>query len=111
MPQSLKPPCSAPGCPHLRPCPVHGQSAAAQAYNRERGSATKLGYGVYWRRVRAQQLRLHPMCEECWSEGRSVLAVEVHHIIPKDQGGKDEFSNLMSICVSHHSRLTRLEHR
>lgn len=43
-------------------------------------------------------------CEVCgWKESSRDL----HHIIPVRKGGKDEFSNLISLCPNHHRMADR----
>lgn len=35
-----------------------------------------------WKRMRAEYLGRHPLCEDCEAKGITRLATEVHHIIP-----------------------------
>lgn len=46
-------------------------------------------------------LRANPLCVEC-----DGAATEVDHIVPKSQGGTDEWGNLQALCKSCHSRKT-----
>ena len=39
-----------------------------------------------------------PGCEARWG-------LEVHHLVPRSQGGTDVFTNLAAVCVPHHQRL------
>ena len=39
-----------------------------------------------------------PGCETRWG-------LEVHHLIPRSQGGSDVFTNLATVCATHHRRL------
>lgn len=75
------------------------------AYNRRRGSVSKLGYDRIWEKVRGAKLLDSPLCEVCKKEGRLTPAEEVHHIVPIRDGG-DVYSsdNLMSICHSCHMK-------
>jgi 5-methylcytosine-specific restriction protein A len=50
-----------------------------------------------------------PLCRQCRTEGRTVAAVEVDHIVPRRQGGTDDRSNLQPLCTSHHSAKTMTE--
>ena len=52
-------------------------------------------------------LRAHPLCEDCRAAGRAQVAEEVHHIVPLRDGGTHEWSNLMALCKTHHSRRTQ----
>lgn len=90
-------------------CNVCGKTRRRQLdreYDSKRGSSTDRGYGSNWRRTRAMFLRRYPLCEDCLFEGRTEAATEVHHITAKRDGGSNEFSNLMALCRSHHSKRT-----
>ena len=71
-----------------------------------RSKEEKRQYGYRWKKLRAAYISQHPLCEQCLKEGRVTRAEEVHHIVPLSHGGKHEFSNLMSLCKSCHSRIT-----
>lgn len=98
-------PCSVPGCPQRKPCPVHGKrhQAPRQA---PRPSAAAQGYGSEWRKRRAAYLKMYPQCN---APGCFAPATEVDHIIPKSRGGSDSESNWQSLCKSHHSQKTARE--
>lgn len=72
----------------------------------QRGTAAERGYGRRWRTVRAMYLRQHPVCDECLRYGRVKSATDVHHKIPKRDGGTDEDGNLQALCHECHSRIT-----
>lgn len=77
-----------------------------RAYNRQRGSVSRLGYDRRWEKVRAAKLLDSPLCEVCEAEGRLTPAEEVHHIRPISDGGDIYLSdNLMSICHSCHMKI------
>lgn len=101
MPYAPLGPCRVPGCPNRSNCAVHRQSAPAG----DRPSAAAQGYGAKWRKLRTAYLRQHPYCE--WP-GCEARATDVDHIIPKAQGGADEWENLQGLCRSHHSRKTAM---
>ncbi|MFQ6760861.1 HNH endonuclease [Limosilactobacillus reuteri] len=42
----------------------------------------------------------------CLSQGRYTQATEVHHVLPLEHGGTNEFKNLMALCKPCHSRIT-----
>lgn len=63
-----------------------------------------------WRRLRAEVLREHPMCEECERRGEWTEATEVHHKVPVEHGvtllDKEalmyNIGNLMALCHNCH---------
>ena len=61
-------------------------------------------YGTAWKKIRAQHLRLHPLCVTCQAEGKLTVANVVDHI--KDhKGDYDLFfatDNHQSLCKRHH---------
>lgn len=63
--------------------------------------------------IRAQRLRVEPLCRECRIDHRSVMAAEVDHITPHkgDINLFLDFENTQSLCKSHHSRKTATEMR
>jgi 5-methylcytosine-specific restriction protein A len=65
--------------------------------------------GRKWTAIRKRKLSVNPLCERCEKEGRVTLAEEIDHIVPIDQGGSDEDSNLMSLCVDCHYKKTQSE--
>lgn len=103
MPLRAPSPCSSPGCPAL--AVERGRCAQHRRVNTR--SSAALGYGYGWQQKRARFLREHPICEEC----RVVPATEVHHLLPKRDGGSDDPMNLSALCVRCHSRLTMMDTR
>ena len=71
-----------------------------------RESAAARGYGARWRRLRRMVLSRNPLCADCERHGRVTLATDVHHVVAKRDGGKDEMSNLEPLCHSCHSKRT-----
>jgi 5-methylcytosine-specific restriction protein A len=64
-----------------------------------------------WKSLRMRILvRDSYRCREC---GRVVYgkAAHVDHIIPLEDGGTDDESNLQTLCGSHHGSKTRAEQR
>lgn len=97
MPYRIASPCSQPGCPHRKPCPVH----RAQRARDTRPSAARRGYDGKWRQIRAAFLKRYPDCVVCGEP-----AQEVDHIVALEAGGSNEWSNLQAMCKSHHSQKT-----
>jgi 5-methylcytosine-specific restriction protein A len=65
-----------------------------------------------WAQVRARQLRDHPLCCRCETNGLTVAATEVDHRIPIRAGGdRTDPANLNSMCTPCHSRKTLAETR
>ena len=115
MPQKAGRACRHPGCPAL----AHGESGYCEEherlhraeYDRQRGTAAQRGYGSRWRRLRAMYLRRHPLCTDPYQiHGNEVVAAtQVDHIVPRKQGGTDQWDNLQGLCASCHSRKTAQE--
>lgn len=105
MPDRPPRPCSSPGCPALVAtgrCPTHQRALFAQQ-DAQRGTSTERGYGVAWRRLRAQVLAEEPLCRACASEGFVTAAEEVDHAKPKALGGTDARENLQALCARHNA--------
>ncbi len=102
MPHRLALPCRQPGCPNLN-CQVH--TVERQDV---RPPAAVRGYDYRWQRLRLMFLRAHPICQ-C-EDGCTQAATDVHHKVPLDEGGKNEWDNLQALCHSHHSKKTAREH-
>ena len=62
-----------------------------------------------WHRLRSRKLNKNPLCERCQSEGFTVGAKMVHHVVPIRDGGPafPKLDGLMSLCWPCH----RGEHR
>jgi len=111
VPKKPKKPCRYPGCPKLTDgvyCEEHKTVANRQyeKYGRKYNKADRYGYA--WQKVRARYVKLHPFCEVCFDNGTLTPVEHVHHIKPLDEGGTNDFDNLMSVCQSCHSRIHAL---
>jgi 5-methylcytosine-specific restriction protein A len=114
MPYKLPHPCAHPGCPELtlkRYCPHHEQQGVPpqeqlkkSQYDKDRGSASKRGYGRQWQAIRICKLKQDPLCSDCLGAGLVVAATDVDHI----DGNVHNLSvnNLRSLCHACHSRKT-----
>lgn len=63
-----------------------------------------------WRRIRAIQLSLEPLCRDCARQGQGTEATEVDHIDGGEHEGQYEpgkgYTNLQSLCKPCHSTKT-----
>lgn len=60
---------------------------------------------------RARWLYAHPLCVDCLPSGRVTAGTIVDHIIPFEQGGADDESNLQTMCKAHHDAKSERERR
>lgn len=105
MPSRPLRPCSAPHCPgratNGRYCEAHAHLKPDRKPD-NRPSAAARGYDRAWQRVAAAYKKAHPYCVVC---GEPVEQVD--HIVPISQGGdRLKWSNLQSLCATHHSQKT-----
>ena len=111
MPSKAPTACSRPGCRGLvrsGVCSICGplRQRSAAEHDEQRGTAAQRGYGGRWQRARAMYLAKHPLCAHCQQSGRVEPATDVHHIVPRRDGGSDADSNLLALCHSCHSKVT-----
>ena len=111
MPYKPDKPCSYPGCPKLVPagqtyCDEQTKKRSREYERYDRDPATRKRYGKQWRKIRGRYIKSHPYCQICFETKGIITPVEeVHHIKPLSEGGTNDFSNLMSLCKSCHSRI------
>lgn len=102
--------CSYPGC---RRIVIHGRCAEHRhRASREKNRPGDPFYsGRRWRKLRAMKLGEQPLCEECIKLGVARAADEVHHAVPRsvDESREFDWDNLVSLCKSHHSKITASE--
>lgn len=83
---------------------AYGGARPSRPHQRELSTA-------WWRRTSRLVLRTEPLCRRCKAEGKTTLATEVDHIIPREDGGSHERANLQPLCHSCHSAKTLGEAR
>lgn len=132
MPGRLAKACKVLGCPHLEPCPHHGQAAERERYDQRRGTPASRGYDARWRgfvrwyfgelyRLRVPRAGLcgsrHPTApmtidSVCAAEGLATLATLVDHIVPI-AGQEDprffDLGNLQGLCDRCHNQKRQRE--
>jgi 5-methylcytosine-specific restriction enzyme A len=101
--------CTEPRCPQVATvrglCPDHTRQRTADRNGRRRESR-KVYNSKRWRILRRRVLYDHPICQHC----DSVLATEVDHIKPIEQGGDAwALANLQALCARCHGRKTKAE--
>ncbi len=108
MPRKPLKPCRYPGCNKLTEgtyCEVHAKEVAKDYNKYTRHGDHNKKYGRGWRRIRNAYATAHPLCERCLKEGKLTPMEEVHHILPVNRGGSNDWSNLMSLCHSCHEKI------
>lgn len=114
MPWKPLRPCRHPGCPNLSDqayCELHRKQIKADA-NRDYDNSRrdKEMYSFYhsqaWIQLRAVKIKMNPLCEECYKQGRLKKAVIVDHILPAKEcpDKRLDIANLQSLCVGCHNK-------
>jgi hypothetical protein len=125
-------PCHHPGCSNLvvidrarKYCDDHShKERQRQPDRRDTASpddpavvAFRLRCSPHWRKVRKVKLSMSPLCEDPHGDhkrfGVTTSAEQVHHIEPIGERPDLAFtmSNLMSVCVRCHAKLSGMERR
>ena len=109
MPSKAPTICRKPGCRGLvrsGVCSVCGPIPSRDDHDERRGTSAQRGYGYSWQQQRERFLIAHRYCAHCLERQTITPATDVHHIVPRRDGGSDDDSNLLALCHSCHSRLT-----
>lgn len=81
--------------------------SAAKSYERQRSRREDIRFyqSPAWRKLRALKLSIDPLCEDCLKQGRTTVAVEVHHVEKRKLRPDLALSleNLASLCVPCHN--------
>lgn len=109
MPTKAKSPCPYPGCGVLVDgggrCPKHKEmQRKLNAAHRHPKGPRPYDRRTWRDRIRPQQLRKQPLCEDCLERHRVVAATQVDHIDADPTNNHSD--NLRSLCTSCHSRKT-----
>lgn len=110
MPKSPQRPCRIPGCPDLAEhgdvlCRKHKAERDKRYNKHNRDPQVQKMYGSDWKKLREVYISEHPLCEECFKNGKYTPTEEVHHILPLSKGGKNDINNLMALCQSCHVKI------
>lgn len=98
--------CASPGCPELVESGYCAEHRRSEDPNVRRAGPRARGYDYRWDRVSRLYRRRRPLCEMCAAEGVTTPVDLVHHIVPPEKGGPMyAFSNLMSVCTTHHAQI------
>lgn len=70
-----------------------------------------------WKELRLRKVQANPFCELCKEEGYAEPTRAIHHIVPIESGRTEaecrslafRWSNLISVCFRHHSKLHMAE--
>lgn len=80
---------------------------------RHKGTSKRLTLSDYtydskWRKLRQQRITQDPLCRHCLDNGLTTPAEQVDHVIPRADGGKDEWDNTQSLCgLCHRAKTAR----
>ena len=81
-----------------------------KAWASTRTSRAARGYGWQWEKQRARILKRDKrLCQSCLKAGRSVVASDVDHIVPRSAGGSEDDANLQALCRDCHKAKTARE--
>lgn len=111
--------CGDLGCNNARSkysrfCIDHGGRDTPRYYTNEaRAEAHRMYDTAQWKRLRRIKLSENPICAGCLTEGRVTPSVEVDHVFPWRQLGKQAFylNRFQCLCHEHHSMKTQQEKR
>ena len=68
-------------------------------------------YGSEWPKLSLRYRKANPLCQMCEQEGRTEVAVDVHHIVKVADNPSLllEWDNLLSVCRKCHYKLDRVQ--
>lgn len=95
-------------------CITHGGRDTPRYYtNENRQEARKMYDTAQWKRLRRIKLSEYPLCAGCLCEGRVTPSIEIDHVFPWRQLGKQAFytNRFQCLCHEHHSMKTQQERK
>jgi 5-methylcytosine-specific restriction enzyme A len=97
--------------PRKARCEQHQREYYQQANATREPGLVEFYNSTAWKKLRSAYRRENPFCEICANEGRETLAQQVDHRVPLREAPDRalEWSNLRSLCMSCHSRRTRMD--
>ncbi len=109
MPTAAPRPCTHPGCGRLvhdgsGRCALHPKAAWAKS-----PAAAKRITGRALQRLRAELFAREPLCRACVALGVVRLATERDHIVPLEEGGRDDEANVQPLCIDCHDTKSKAE--
>ncbi|MCK9479285.1 MAG: HNH endonuclease [Firmicutes bacterium] len=104
MPYKPKKPCRQTGCPNL----THKTYCERHEKLNRRESAYERGYTNKWQKQSKLYLKQNPLCVQCQSKGKLVMATVVDHITPHRGNAQLMWSksNWQSLCKRCHDKKT-----
>ena len=109
MPTAAPRPCTFPACRAL----VNDGSGRCAAHPKpvwgKRPDATKRITGRRLQAMRAELFTVNPLCAECERQGLARPAVQRDHIVPLEEGGADDPSNVQGLCLDCHDAKSKIE--
>lgn len=89
-------------------CQVELKRARGHRHDQKRPSSTERGYDSEWRKLRAEFMRLHPLCAFCDRPAEHVDHIRRH------RGIKSlllNWNNLQSLCAHCHNSVKQRQER
>lgn len=82
-----------------------GPATAEYRRTADRRAANAFYSSTRWRKLRASYIAEHPLCEECWAKGLTVVAIDVHHKRERRDIPELAFDwdNLQALCKQCHN--------
>lgn len=71
--------------------------------SRCRGCDTRPEYDAEWARMAKAQIAAEPQCRTCGHTGSIRNPLTADHVLPRIAGGRNEPSNLQTLCRVHNS--------
>ena len=85
-------------------CPKCKPKRRPSRKEKEGLTTAERGYDSKWQRLSVAYRTEHPLCEDCYEQGKLTPATSVHHIEPIENRPdlRLVWSNLMALCETHH---------